>query len=402
MFRIFTQVAFGRYGSMNEFLGLMHVPASFATFFPLVAGLACLFAGAVGFILGKRNAIKNAGSLIPRIDPRLEATEQARESAELANMELREAMEQLEQAAGTDRLTGAWNRRRFEEVVTTLMALANRNRDPLSLIMFDLDYFKQINDTHGHNMGDEILKGVADRVRGHLRSSDSLTRWGGEEYLIMAPGTGVLGAQALAEKIRESVASRPFTHEGIVTISLGVAEFLSGESLESWIQRTDEAMYQAKREGRNRVVIRAESSVPGPALSSSLLELRWDIEYECGQKQIDAQHQALFDMSNGLLSFITVGDLGTNFQLHLKLLMAHVAQHFHDEEALLGQMGYARLTEHAKAHKALLLQARGLIAEADSHDLDRNKVLGFLALEFIKGHLLTEDRDFFPLFRRHD
>jgi len=365
---------------------------------PLVAAaLGGMGLGLLGFFLGRwRSKSLNQ----PLVD-RLEASERERDSAERANQELSQALGWLESAAGTDRLTGAWNRRRFEEASVTLIALAMRNRDPLSLIMFDLDYFKRVNDTHGHGVGDMVLKGVAEKVRAHLRASDALVRWGGEEFLVMAPGTGILGAQALAEKIRESVAEVVFSPAGQMTLSFGVTEFMPGESLEAWVHRADEALYQAKDQGRNRVVIRYDATIVPTASTPSFLELRWHSEYECGQALIDDQHRRLFDLANGLLSFITSAEIGPDFQLQLQMLMAHVAQHFHDEEALLGQLRYEGLATHAMAHKNLLKMARELLADMEALRRDRTPLLDFLALKLIKEHLLTEDRGFFPLFQRN-
>ncbi len=106
----------------------------------------------------------------------------ARRTAELANQGLQRALDQLEQVATTDRLTGAWNRRRFDEAVIAEIALAHRRREPLSLLMLDLDHFKRVNDSFGHNARDAILAGMAQTVRQHLRVSDALVRWGGEEF----------------------------------------------------------------------------------------------------------------------------------------------------------------------------------------------------------------------------
>ena len=186
------------------------------------------------------------------LSARLRELSEARQSSELANQSLQRALDQLEQVASTDRLTGAWNRRRFEEAVLPEIALAHRRRDPLSLLMFDLDHFKRVNDTFGHGAGDAVLAGTAQTVRMHLRASDSLVRWGGEEFLVMTPATRLEGAMGLAEKLRAAVEAVDFPDVGHVTMSLGVSEYAIGEGLEEWIERTDQALYRAKAEGRNR------------------------------------------------------------------------------------------------------------------------------------------------------
>jgi len=360
--------------------------------------LACLgLAGAalIGFLVGRARWWHRMDPVLAR---RMEAMERARDSAELANTELRAALNELESVAGTDRLTGAWNRRRFEEGAATLMALATRSRDPLSLVMFDLDHFKRVNDAFGHATGDQVLAGVSAVVRDQLRASDFLARWGGEEFVILAPGTGILGAHALAEKIREAVEAAVFPKVHQVTLSLGVAEYLAGEFLDTWVQRADQAMYRAKNSGRNQSVVIHDAILPVSSVSPSLLELNWDPRFACGQVMIDAQHRKLFDLANGLLPFLSEGVMGEDFKLRLHVLLAHVAQHFHDEEILLGKVGYEHLAEHARAHRSLMQRAKALQVSVESSQVQRSELLGFLALDLIQGHLLTEDRDFFPLF----
>jgi len=358
------------------------------------AGLVLATAAWIGFHLGRSQRVGPDSELAER----LEALERAWDSAERANIELKAALVELESVAGSDRLTGAWNRRRFEEGAATMMALATRSRDPLSLVLFDLDHFKQVNDSFGHSTGDMVLAGVAQTVQLQLRASDILVRWGGEEFLILAPGTDILGALALAEKVRESVAAMDIPQVQRVTLSLGVAEYLPGEFLDTWVQRADQAMYRAKEGGRNQSTIMHDATLTPPSSAPSLLALNWDPRNECGQVTIDTQHRKLFDLANGLLPFLTETELGPDFQLRLHVLLAYVAQHFHDEETLLAQVGYPLLAEHAKAHRILMARAKELQSAQDLSRLDRNALLGFLALDLIKDHILSEDRNFFRLF----
>ena len=338
----------------------------------------------------------------PNLALRLESMERARDSAELTNMELQTALSQLETAAGTDRLTGAWNRRRFDEGASGLMALSNRRRDPLPLILFDLDHFKRVNDTYGHNAGDLVLVQMVQVVRALLRASDFITRWGGEEFVILAPGTHLSGAAALAGKIREAVESTVFPGVGQVTISMGVTAYRPGETLEEWVQRADQALYRAKAGGRNQVATIEESGTQAfpEGSSCSLLELHWDQGLECGHAAIDAQHRVLFEMMNALLATINTFPDSAEVELRLQLLQAHIAQHFHDEESYLGQVGYPRLAIHAEAHKQLLEKAGRFRDDLREGRLDLGKVLGFLAIDVVRDHLRLMDRDFFPYFQR--
>lgn len=331
------------------------------------------------------------------LSARLNDLGEARRTAELANQGLQRALEQLEQAASTDRLTGAWNRRRFEEAVLPEIALAHRRRDSLSLIMFDLDHFKRVNDTYGHGAGDMVLVETAQLVRLHLRASDALVRWGGEEFLVLAPATRLDGAMALAEKLRGALAAFSFPDVGHVTMSLGAAEYAIGEGLAAWIERADKALYSAKTEGRNRAVPSTTPDGDGGIAPSghSLLEVFWEDAYESGSSLIDQQHQRLFRLASALLSGLTGDRPLAEVSLRLETLLAHTAQHFHDEEALLRKIHFKELPQHAVIHASLLAKARKLQLEVQSGQLDFGKLVSFLALDLVKGHLLEEDKHYF-------
>ncbi|OOC49213.1 PAS domain S-box protein [Thioalkalivibrio versutus] len=160
----------------------------------------------------------------------------------------------LEYQAFYDTLTDAANRGHFEALLEQEARRAERYADPCSLVMLDLDHFKRINDTHGHDIGDEVLRRVVATAGERLRQSDVLGRWGGEEFMVMLPSTRAEDACRLAEDLRRQVAALDLPRVGQVTISLGVAECRRGEAIKDWIKRADDAMYRAKHSGRNRVV----------------------------------------------------------------------------------------------------------------------------------------------------
>ena len=178
---------------------------------------------------------------------------QARDLTEQANQALRAANLELERLATTDTLTGVGNRRHFEQVMAAEIQRAGRYDEPLSLILLDIDHFKAINDTHGHLVGDQVLIALSHRVRDHLRGVDLLARWGGEEFVVMLPHCDGAQAQRLAEKLRALIAAQPFPVAGRVTSSFGVVEFRPPESADAWLNRADDALYQAKAAGRDRV-----------------------------------------------------------------------------------------------------------------------------------------------------
>ena len=164
--------------------------------------------------------------------------------------------EKLKQLSITDSLTGIKNRRSFFESSEKFFKLARRKELSLSIIMLDIDFFKKVNDTYGHIVGDEILKFLVKTVDNELRDSDIFARYGGEEFVIMLPDTNLQGAFKTAEKIRKIVENFPYKGEVEVsiTISLGVAQFKNEKIFNDLIIRADKALYRAKDGGRNMVV----------------------------------------------------------------------------------------------------------------------------------------------------
>lgn len=162
--------------------------------------------------------------------------------------------QELERQALQDHLTGLGNRRAFDEAIRQAIRQAEQENMAFSLIIFDIDHFKSVNDKYGHEVGDAILKQLAVTAGQCLRSTDMLSRWGGEEFTILLPHTSGKGTEVFAERLRRQVAESRF--QGLsVTISLGVTQYRARDDINSMMTRADEALYQAKRSGRNSVVV---------------------------------------------------------------------------------------------------------------------------------------------------
>jgi diguanylate cyclase (GGDEF)-like protein len=163
----------------------------------------------------------------------------------------------LERLATTDAHTRAFNRRYLVPRLEEEMARAKRQKTALSLLMMDLDHFKRVNDQHGHAAGDQVLREFADRVRAATRVQDALVRWGGEEFVLVMPDTDAERATHVAERIREAVSGLPIVLDDGVelrqSVSIGVASWNRQEPVDAFVARSDEALYDAKRTGRNRV-----------------------------------------------------------------------------------------------------------------------------------------------------
>jgi diguanylate cyclase (GGDEF)-like protein len=169
-------------------------------------------------------------------------------------LELEERARKLDFQATTDPLTGVSNRLKFNQELAAEMARSARYKTPFALVMYDIDHFKAVNDIYGHHAGDLVLIGLCRIVASQLRKTDVLARWGGEEFMILAPNCDGQQAFELAEKLRQFIEEFVIDEVGTVTCSFGVAQAQEGDTAETLTARVDAAMYAAKRSGRNRVV----------------------------------------------------------------------------------------------------------------------------------------------------
>ncbi len=163
-----------------------------------------------------------------------------------------EAEEKLKQIALTDALTGVANRLKFNTSLEEEVERVKRYGQPLSLIMFDIDYFKKFNDLYGHDAGDSILVELTSVISKTIRVNDLFARWGGEEFMILAVSTSLDDCLTLAENLRQTIEAHTFSESRTLTCSFGVAEYF-GEDIDSFFKRVDVALYKSKSQGRNRV-----------------------------------------------------------------------------------------------------------------------------------------------------
>jgi diguanylate cyclase (GGDEF)-like protein len=182
--------------------------------------------------------------------------------AAVLHLRIQKALEhaRTRRLASTDGLTGVYNHRTFQERLSQEIARADRYSRPLSVLMIDVDHFKVYNDTNGHPQGDIVLQDLARLLQEMSRTSDTIARWGGEEFAIILPETDSVGAQKIGQRLCEQVERYPFPGQdlmpgGTLTISIGVATYAAASSKEALLQGADTALYTAKREGRNRVCV---------------------------------------------------------------------------------------------------------------------------------------------------
>lgn len=198
-----------------------------------------------------RTLSESLGSMTRRL---IAANEEMEQKVRLRTQELEAANRELDLQARSDPLTGMLNRRGFDSQLKLAAALARRSGRPLALVMVDVDHFKRVNDTFGHDAGDEVLKRLAQTMQQRLRDSDVTARLGGEEFVAMLPDTDLKGALAISQQLLHAVAAQQDDTVGRVTISAGVSIFRGdGDDTHDLMRRADEALYEAKGQGRNRV-----------------------------------------------------------------------------------------------------------------------------------------------------
>jgi diguanylate cyclase (GGDEF)-like protein len=191
------------------------------------------------------------------LDQALTATRESHEREKVLSL-------QLAEQARRDALTGAYNRRYLAEQLDYQVSVFLRNQQPFSLVLIDIDHFKRINDQYGHDAGDLVLKAVTSVMSSALREIDIFGRWGGEEFLCILPNTHQLDAQQCAERLRISLEKAQFTEiiaNLQVTVSLGVSTFKTNDNAADIVKRCDLALYRAKAEGRNRVMLEIDDGI---------------------------------------------------------------------------------------------------------------------------------------------
>ena len=234
----------------NHFLGMF--PSDYNNLDVLSLGFYLL---AQFFIIHNYESLRETQtSYLKTLNTDLESlVKQRTEQLAAANSALEREKENLTRLSTTDHLTGLSNRHHFETVFAEYSPASRQKKTSDALILIDIDHFKKINDTHGHVLGDIVLKSVAACVKKHSRISDITVRWGGDELIIYAPRTTLKQASQLAEKIRKRIHALRIQEIDSITISAGVAVMQDSDTLSQLLQRADKALYEAKQTGRNNV-----------------------------------------------------------------------------------------------------------------------------------------------------
>jgi diguanylate cyclase (GGDEF)-like protein/hemerythrin-like metal-binding protein/PAS domain S-box-containing protein len=312
-----------------------------------------------------------------------------------------------------DPLTKLPNRRLLRDRLQSAVARAERDGANVALLFLDLDKFKSINDSLGHEVGDWLLKAVAQRLESCLRSYDTAARLGGDEFVVLLPDLAQRDdVYRVAERIQSALSTPFITDDGRrleVSVSIGVSIYPEhAENASDLLHASDAAMYSAKKSGRNRIAYSDRTpepaSVPQPVsdVNSGLVHLTWEPGFASGNAFIDTEHRELFRQSNQLLDLA----MRTEVKPHavyasLVHLVRSVGAHFQHEERILAQAGYAGLVAHATRHRQLMERADELCQRARDQPVTAGDILDFVVAKMIHGHVVTEDRDYFALLKAH-
>jgi diguanylate cyclase (GGDEF)-like protein/hemerythrin-like metal-binding protein len=307
--------------------------------------------------------------------------------------------------ARVDALTQLPNRLATNERLRTEFLSMKRSRNVYAVLMMDVDFFKQVNDMHGHAVGDQVLQRVATTMKATLRESDFCARFGGEEFLTLLPATDMPAAYQVAEKLRQAVEASPDPIAGRITASIGLALSNPEQADEDIaVREADESLYRAKSAGRNQVQVAptlVAQVTAGDAVPAELVQLVWRSTYESGNQTIDAQHRELFHAANRLLSAELNGLSSQDVTAMVDSFIAEVVQHFQDEESIITKAGYPGAPEHAILHRALVEKAAELATGFRHGTLTLGELFKYLAQDVVSRHMLTADREYFSYLKSH-
>ncbi|MBN2673926.1 MAG: diguanylate cyclase [Deltaproteobacteria bacterium] len=320
----------------------------------------------------------------------------------------KKAEEEIRHLAFYDGLTGLPNRQLLFDRLQQAVASARRRQKRVALLFIDLDNFKPVNDEYGHQLGDWLLKKASHRFKNLLRPYDTAARIGGDEFIVLLPDLeSVSDAVEIAERIRRTI-DQPFHHaqSGVslaISSSIGIALFPDhAENEHSLLRVGDDAMYNAKRSGRNQVKVISYPAKPVVPIAEenhydTAMKLIWRPAFECGESQLDQEHRQLFQRANQVMHNAFHNEtMSSELVASLDQLLLDIAAHFENEETILFNQSFPYLTEHTQKHHILLRRAEELKILASHEDIPIKELLDFLVVDVIAQHLLTDDKQYFP------
>ncbi|MFC3914374.1 diguanylate cyclase domain-containing protein [Pseudaeromonas sharmana] len=310
---------------------------------------------------------------------------------------------EMKHLATHDPLTGLPNRELLKRRLHRSIEFARDTHQKLALLFVDLDKFKPVNDSYGHDAGDMVLKRIAQRLREALRESDLVARWGGDEFIVVLEN---VNASATVERIARklvAVISEPIALAADLPVqlscSIGIVVYPDhGEQIDDLINKSDQMMYKAKKQGAGSIIFFAPVI---PQSGNSFFRLLWSRDLECGLAQIDEEHEALFALANQLLATIVAGRFTEQTEPCLLGLLSHAKSHFKHEISTLMKMRYPDAVRHDLIHKQLLHKAGELQARYLRGELEPLVLIHFIVYEIVDQHMMVEDKKWFGFVYPH-
>lgn len=306
-----------------------------------------------------------------------------------------EDIDELEKKYIRDQFTGIYTREFFNMRIKEAFSEAMRHSEKLSMIYFDLDHFKNVNDTFGHARGDKILLSLVDCVNDIIRKEDIFARWGGDEFILLLPQTGIEGASLLSERIRKNIEQDELIKLHGVTISVGCSEWVYKEYLESWFKRTDKALYVSKNTGKNKVTQSDHTKE-----KHIIRKIDWNKNWNTGNSQIDSEHKALLMRSNEIISGSLSEEKFEETIRNISIMIQEVKQHFDHEIDILKSVDYRDLIQHELIHQKLLKRLNYIYNKASHQQIDTSELFVFLIDVILEAHFLNEDRKYIPYLKK--
>lgn len=350
---------------------------------------------------GNRESDELINCILVRMNKRIEYEEELqniREELEAAYKEknlaldnARKKTEELEYLSYHDQLTGVCNRHFFNTIIAEKMDKADSLNEPISMAILDLDHFKNVNDTWGHPVGDEVLKLTAKTTSDVKDDSDFFVRLGGEEFVILMPHTKIKEAAFKAEKIRTAIEENPHPITGRQTVSIGVAERLKYESFKNWYRRMDDSLYRAKQGGRNQVVS-SDGNESFPDMGDYI-----DLNKESliGNKEIDKQHNDINTIAKQLIGLVQENKEHREIMSVMELLTSHIIDHFEYEDKYLCDIQYPGFNLHADEHRSLIAKLLQVKDNYGRGEVKPAALLSFIVDDVMIGHFQNEDIKYF-------
>jgi len=301
-----------------------------------------------------------------------------------------EANKVLSEQVTRDSLTGVSSRNYFISKIFDNVSYATHQQHSIALVFCDIDYFKRVNDQYGHAVGDEVLYEVAKIFSSTIRKSDIVTRWGGEEFLIMLTRVSLDEAAVVAEKMRAQVEAKAFTNAQNITASFGVVMYREDEFIGTCIKRADQAMYKAKQQGRNQVVIDTTDTAEEPSMKKST----WQEKWTCGNPIIDTEHMELLETLNEIIELSFFKEQRELLLNQLYTYFIEMEKHFKDEEVILTNIRWENLYNHKKIHEALLNELLKFTEDYRGREISTEVFVQKL-LDNIISHIEVDDMKFF-------